>query len=687
MIEFVPTICPYCGAGCGMLLVVNDGRVVGTEPWARHPVSEGKLCIKGWNAHQFIHHPDRLKKPLIREDGKLREAAWDEALNLVASRLMEIKGRYGADSIALLSSAKCTNEENYLMQKLARVVIGTNNIDHCARLCHSSTVAGLAAAFGSGAMTNSILDLDKADCIFVIGSNTTEQHPLIARRIVMAKERGAKVIVADPRAIQLCQIADIHLKQMPGTNVALLNGMMRIIIENGLYDKGFIEERTEGFEGLKKAVSDLSLDRVEKITGVPADDIERAALMYAEADRSAIVYAMGITQHTSGTDNVKSIANLAMLTGNVGKPGTGVNPLRGQNNVQGACDLGCLVNVFPSYQKVTDDAKRAKIAETWGVPELPSKVGLTVVEMMNAAADGKVKAMYIMGENPMMSDPDVHHVREGLENLDFLVVQDIFPTETAQLADVVLPSSCWVEKDGTFTNTERRVQIIRKAIDPPGEARIDWQITCGIAKEMGAGNLFNFRSTAEIFEEIRRVTPLYAGMSHERLNQPDGLQWPCPSEDHPGTPILHSGRFSRGLGRFHAVSYRPPAEEPDADYPYLLTTGRVMFQWHSGSMTHRSPDLNDEAPECYVTINPGDARELAIKHGDLVEVSSRRGTIQARAFLDEGIKRGVVFIPFHFAEAAANKLTIAALDPIAKIPEYKVCAVKIKLTSACCAPR
>jgi formate dehydrogenase alpha subunit len=533
-------------------------------------------------------------------------------------------------------------------------------------------------SFGSGAMTNSIPDIAEADCLFIIGSNTPEQHPLIARRIEIAKERGAKIVVADPRIIPLACIADVYLRQRPGSDAALINGMMKVIVDHDLQDKKFIEERTEGFDDFVKALEDYPLPEVERITGVPAQDIEEAALLYARAERGAIIYAMGITQHTTGTDNVLALANLALLTGNIGRPGTGVNPLRGQNNVQGACDVGCLPNVLPAYQSVTDPERRANVAKAWGVAELPAEVGLTVVEMTNAAAEGKLKALYIMGENPMVSDPDINHVRHGLESLDFLVVQDIFLTETAQLADVVLPSACWAEKDGTFTATDRRVQIIRKAIEPPGEAKSDWEILCALGKELGAGGLFPFASSGEIFEELRQVTPSYAGITLERLNRPQGLQWPCPTEDHPGTPILHVQQFTRGRGKFHAIHYKAPAEEPDAEYPFILTTGRTLFHYHTRSMTGRSPSLDSEMPEGHLEINPLDAAKLGIVDGDVVVVSSRRGAIETKAFVTEQVGEGVVFMPFHFAEGAANVLTNSALDPVAKIPELKVCAVKIQ---------
>lgn len=658
--------------------MVKDGAIVGTRPWPEHPINQGKLCIKGWYAHEFIYHRDRLKKPLIKEGDSFKEVSWEQAIRFVAKRLIEIRDRNGADSLAFLSSAKCTNEENYLLQKFARLVIGTNNVDNCARLCHASTVAGLGAAFGSGAMTNSIIDIEEADCIFIIGSDTTSQHPLVARRIMRAKEKGAKIILADPRQIQIFRFADLHLRHKPGSDVALINGMIKCILDHGLEDKAFISERTEGFEKLKEVLNNLSLDEVEKISGVAKDDIQRAALLYAKAKASCIIYAMGITQHTTGTDNVLSIANLAMLTGNIGRGGTGVNPLRGQNNVQGACDLGALPAVLPGYQAVTDDQRRRRVAEAWGVAELPSKDGLTVVEMMNSALEGKVKAMLIMGENPMVSNPDISHVEEALKNLDLLVVQDIFPTETAKLADVILPAASWAEKEGTFTGTDRRVQLLTKAIEPVGESMPDWEIIGKLAKGMGIGPGFSFSSPKQIFEEMRKVTPLYAGMSFVRLNQPGGLQWPCFEEGHPGTPILHGKEFTHGRAKFHPIVYKEPAEHPDDEFPFILTTGRVMSQWHTRSMTGRSPTLNAEFPEGYVEINPEDARKLGISDKDWVEISTRRGKIQSKARVTDKVAPEIIFMPFHFAEEAANRLTSRAVDPIAKIPEFKVCAAAIR---------
>ncbi len=672
----VLTTCPYCGCGCNLFLQVVDSHLVGVLPSKTHEISRGSLCIKGWNCHEFVESPDRLTTPLVRgEDGALHAASWGEALKLVAERLRGIVDEHGPDSVGLLSSARCTNEENYLMQKLARAVIGTNNIDHCARLCHASTVAGLAATFGSGAMTNSTPDIPLADCILVTGSNTVEQHPLIGSRIILAKERGARLIVIDPRETALSKRADLNLHQRPGTDVAWLNGMMHVILREGLEDKAFIEERTEGFEELARVLEAYTPERVEEITGIPAADLEEAARTYASAESATVLYSMGITQHTSGTDNVKSVANLAMLTGNIGRKGTGVNPLRGQNNVQGACDMGALYSVFPGYQKTADEDARRRFESHWSC-SLTTTTGLTVVEMMDAAHAGDLKGMVILGENPMISDPDINHVREGLERLDFLLVVDIFPSETAALADVVLPAASWAERNGTFTATDRRVQRIRRAIEPIGDSRPDWRIVCDIARAMGAGG-FEFDSPEEVMEEIARVTPQYGGVTYGRLVE-GGLQWPCPTEDHPGTPILHTERFARGLGSFSPVEYRDPDELPDDEYPMILTTGRTMFHYHTGTQTRRTPALDREVPTGYVEVHPDDAARMGVADGEPMLVRSRRGQIRVPAKVTTRVEPGVVFIPFHFAECAANMLTNPALDPIAKIPELKVCAVSVE---------
>lgn len=673
----VLTTCPYCGTGCQFYLVVNDaGRLIGVEPSSTHPVSKGQLCVKGWNAFNFVDHPDRLKVPQIRKNGKLKPASWDESLDLVVSRLKEIQQKHGNDSVAFFSSAKTTNEENYLMMKLARAVFKTNNVDHCARLCHSSTVVGLASTFGSGAMTNSISCVEEADVIFVTGSNTTEQHPLIGSRILNAVKRGAKLIVADNRKIRLAKAATLHLRCKNGTDVALLNGMMNVIISEGLEDKEFIKQRTEKYEKLRKTVEKYQPEIAAEIAGLRPEEIVEAARIFGGAEKAMIVYSMGITQHTHGVDNVKSCANLAMLTGNVGKPGTGVNPLRGQNNVQGACDMGALPDVYSGYQKITNAEVRAKFEKAWGVENLPGNVGLTVTTAINAAAEGKLKALFVMGENPMMSDPDQNHVKEALKKLDFLVVQDIFPTQTSGFADVVLPAACYAEKDGTFTSTERRIQRVRKAIEPPGQSRSDWEILCDVAGRAGYDGM-RYDSPGAIMDEIADVTPIYGGISYDRIDQV-GLQWPCLDRDHPGTPVLHGDKFSRGLGLFSPADYKPSAELPDEEYPFILSTGRCYFHFHTGTMTRRSRLLDREERFPYVEINPSDANRLGIRDREHVLVSTRRGEVKAMARVSDVVVRGVLFMTFHFEEGCANVLTNNALDPEAKIPEYKVCAANVR---------
>jgi formate dehydrogenase alpha subunit len=632
------------------------------------------MCVKGRFGLQFVGSPDRLTHPLIRRDGELEEATWDEALDVVAQRLADIREEHGADAIAGFSSAKCTNEENYVFQKFMRAAVGTNNVDHCARLCHSSTVAGLAASFGSGAMTNSMGELEHADCILVTGSNTTEAHPVIGFRIKSAvTSHGCRLIVADPRRIDLVRFAEMHLQQRCGSDVLLFNALMHVIIEEELYDKAFVEERTEGFEELCETVAPCTPEVAELTSGVPADDIRRAARAFAGAERAAIVYSMGITQHTTGTDNVKALANLAMLTGNVGFESTGVNPLRGQNNVQGACDLGALPNVFPGYQKVAESDVREKFAKAWDRP-IPEQPGLTIVEVLNAVDDGHVHALYVMGENPVLSDPNSNHTRRALAALDFLVVQDIFLTETAEYADVVLPAASFAEKDGTFTNTERRVQRLRKALDPPGEARVDWEILCDLATRMGVP--MSYPDAGAIMDEIASVTPIYGGMAYDRLDGA-GLQWPCPDREHPGTPYLHKDKFARGLGKFHATPFREAAELPDDEYPFLLSTGRVLYHFHTATMTRQSDGLNELYPGGDIQISAADAERLGLEHGDRVDVASRRGQVTAIAMVTDRVPEGMVYMPFHFREASANVLTNDALDPVAKIPELKVCAVRL----------
>ena len=668
----VVTTCPYCGVGCQLNLELSGGKIVRSVPVLENSVNQGQACVKGrFGIAEFVHHPQRLTTPLIRKNGKLVEASWDEALDLIAGKLAKYKG----DQFAFIASAKCTNEENYLAQKFTRMVMQTNNVDHCARLCHAPTVAGLAASFGSGAMTNSISEIKDAACILVIGSNTSAGHPVISLEIKKAVRNGGRLIVANPRDTELCRYADIWLRHLPGSDVALLMGMMRVIFDEELADSGFISECCDNFDVFKESLENFDLDFVEKTTSVPGNTIVEAARLYATCKPATIIYAMGITQHSHGTDNVLATANLAMLTGNIGKPSTGVNPLRGQNNVQGACDMGALPNVYTGYQRVDNPDIQKKFEIAWRC-NLSATPGLTLTEMLDAAYDGKIKAIYVMGENPVLSDADAKHTEKALSKLEFLVVQDFFLTETARLADVVLPATSFAERDGTFTNTERRIQRVRKAIEPIGNSEPDWWIICELARRMGAQN-FDFEHPSEMMEEIARLTPSYGGINYERL-EGCGLQWPCPTKDHPGTSTLHVGRFVCGLGRFTPLRYRPPAELPDKEYPLILTTGRSLYHYHTGTMTRKVSGLNAIEPEGVVEINPSDASSLKIKDGDKVKVISRRGEVIVKAKVTEKSPPKVVFMTFHFAESAANILTSPALDPISKIPEFKVCAVRIE---------
>jgi formate dehydrogenase alpha subunit len=671
------TICSYCGVGCNFdLYSDSDTNLLAYVDSNQDNVVNGMaLCVKGRYGWDFVNHPDRLNTPLIKNNGKFVEASWEEAFDLIETKLKKIREESGPDSLAFLTSAKCTNEENYLMQKLARAGIGTNNVDHCARLCHASTVTGLVRAFGSGAMTNSISDLaNDAEVIFIIGSNTTEAHPVIGIKIKQAViEEKSKLIVADPREIELADYAEIYLQQKPGSDVALINAMMKVILEEKLHDEKFIKSRTEGFEELKEGLEEADLEVLCKIANVAVEDLKNAARLFANAKTASIVYSMGITQHTTGTDNVLSLANLAMLTGNIGRPGAGVNPLRGQNNVQGACDLGGLPNVYPGYQRVVDPEVKTKFEKAWGCT-LDDKNGLTVVEIMNAAYDGDIRGIYIMGENPALSDPNVNHVREALEKVEFLVVQDLFITETAKYADVILPGMSFAEKDGTYTNTERRVQRVRKALESEGNRMVDWKILQNMLNRFGFETIYD--SPSNIMDEIASVSPIYAGISYDRIDKV-GLQWPCTDKEHSGTNILHQKHFTRGKGKFHKIAYLNPAELPDKEFPLILTTGRILYHFHTGEMSRRSKGLHERRPIELSEINVKDAKKLGIKDGDKMIVESRRGKVETVARVTDRIQEGVVFMSFHYKESAANLLTNDALDPYAKIPEFKVCAIKV----------
>ena len=678
-IKYVPTICPYCGTGCGLNFVVKDDKIVGVEPYKRHPVNEGKVCPKGNFGYEFINREDRLTTPLIKENGEFREASWDEALDLVANKLKEVSDE-DPNQVGFYACARSPNENIYITQKLARVACGTQNVDHCARICHGPTVAGLATAFGSGAMTNGFDSIKEADVIFCIGSNSMEAHPLFGRKIIQAKKNGAKLIVADPRFTPTAKLADDYIEFKTGTDVALLNGMMKIIIDNDLHDKEFIEKRTDGFEEMKEVVMKYDVETVADITEATVEQITNAALDYGKADKAAIVYSLGITEHSHGADNVMSCANLAMLTGNIGREGTGVNPLRGQNNVQGACDMGALPTDYVGYQKVSDQITTDYFNEYYGT-NLPAEPGLTLVEMMNAAHAGDLKVLYIHGEDPVLSDADITHTKESLANLEMLVVQDLFMTDTAQCADVILPAAGWGEQEGTFTNGERRVQCLHKAQEPPEGARVDWKIMEEIAVRMGVPReKFHYESAEEIFDEIRECAPLFAGMNRERLDTPEALHWPCPTEDDPCQPLMHKDKFAHphGLGIFQALEHIGPVEEPDEEYPLLLTTTRVLFHYHA-AMTRRCETLDNEVKTGFIEINTEDAEELGILNNEIVRASSRRGEIEIPARVTDDIKKGIVNIPMHFSECAANMLTNSdSFDPKSKMVELKACAIKVE---------
>ena len=678
-IKYVPTICPYCGTGCGLNFVVKDDKIVGVEPYKRHPVNEGKVCPKGNFGYEFINREDRLTTPLIKENGEFREASWDEALDLVANKLKEVSDD-DPNKVGFYACARSPNENIYITQKLARVACGTQNVDHCARICHGPTVAGLATTFGSGAMTNGFDSIKEADYIFCIGSNNMEAHPLFGRKLIQAQKNGAKLVVLDPRYTPTAKIADEYVQFKTGTDVALMNAMIKVIIDNDLQDDEFIKNRTKGFDELTETVQKYDLEPVSEITHIAPEVIEELAIEYAKADKAAIVYSLGITEHSHGADNVMSTANLAMLTGNIGREGTGVNPLRGQNNVQGACDMGALPSDYVGYRKVADQETTDWFNEYYGT-NLPAKPGLTLVEMMNAAHAGDLKVLYIHGEDPVLSDADIKHTKEALANLDMLIVQELFMTDTAQCADVVLPAAGWGEQEGTFTNGERRVQCLHKAQEPPEGAMLDWKIMEEIAVRMGVPReKFHYESAEEIFEEIRECAPIFAGMNRERLDTPEALHWPCPSVDDPCQPLMHKDKFAHpdGLGIFQALEHRGPVEVPDEEYPLLLTTTRVLFHYHA-AMTRRCKTLDNEVKTGFIEINTEDAKELGILNNEIVKASSRRGEIEIPARVTDDIKKGIVNIPMHFTECAANMLTNSdSFDPKCKMVELKACAIKVE---------
>nr|WP_324759392.1 formate dehydrogenase subunit alpha [Haloarcula sp. GH36] len=675
------TTCGYCAVGCRFDLYSDGEEVLAARPTAEEdaPVNGISTCVKGKFGYDFVNSDDRLTTPLVRdENGEFRTASWAEALDRVAEGLGAIKDDHGGEALSVIASSKATNEENYLMGKFARQVLGTNSVDNCNRLCHSSTVAGLAQTYGYGAASISTEDLELADCILLTGSNTTEAHPVLATRIKQNVRDGANLLVFDPREIQIAEYATQYSRVQPGYDAVWINGITRYIIDNDLYDESFVAERTSGFEELAESLQEFTPERVEEVTGVPHEEIVSAAETIADADRCVFGWTLGLTEHSHGTENVLAMANLAAVTGNLGKPGAGVSPFRGQNNVQGGGgDMGPLPDNFPGYQDIADDEVRAKFEDAWDC-EISPDYGHYTTQMFLAADRGDLRGMYIIGENSALSEPGVNHAEEVLEELEFLVVQDLFLTETAQYADVVLPACSFVEKRGTFTNTDRTVQMVKQVMEPKGDSRPDWEILQDLATRMGRE--WDYDSTAEIMEEVNSLTPLYGGVTHERVDSEGGLQWPCWDEDHPGTERLYEEEFNTddGLAHLQGVGFSEPAETPDDEYPFTLTTGRVLYQYHTGTMTHREEGIMQYTPSDFVEINPRTAAEYGIETGDMVRVESRRGSVTVPAQVTDRVGPESVFAPIHFAESAINRLTDEEhLDPQAATPEFKVSAVRI----------
>jgi len=687
----VDSVCPYCGVGCQLTYNIKDEKIIYVEG-RDGPANKGRLCVKGRYGFDYVHHPHRLTKPLIRREGApksaefsmdpedvdkiFREATWDEALDFAAGGFKTIRDEQGPNALAGFGCAKGSNEEAYLLQKLIRTGFKTNNVDHCTRLCHASSVVALLECLGSGAVSNPVSDVDKAEVIVIIGANPTVNHPVGATWMKNAMRKGTKLILMDPRSTELSRQATHHLANKPGSDVPMLNAMMHAIIEEGLTAPEFIAERTEGFEAMKAHLKSYTPELMAPICGIPAEQLRQVARLYALSKGSMIFWGMGVSQHVHGTDNARCLISLALMTGQIGRPGTGLHPLRGQNNVQGASDMGLIPMVFPDYQRVDDEKAHAYFEELWGC-KLDNRPGLTVVEIMHAIHDGDLTGLYVQGENPAMSDPDVNHARHALAELEHLVVQDIFLTETAYFADVVLPASSFAEKTGTFTNTDRLVQLGRKAIDPPGDAKEDLWIIQEMAKRLGLD--WNYKDSAEVFEEIRKAVPTMAGMTWARLEAEGSIVYPCLKEGDPGEAVIFTETFEseNGLGKFVPADIVPPAERPDEEYPFVLITGRMLEHWHTGSMTRRSNVLDALEPEAVATINPISLDEMGVRPGEMITLSTRRGEISMIARADESVPTGAVFMAFCYYEAAVNKLSNAALDPDAKIPEFKYCAVKV----------
>ena len=690
----VDTVCPYCGVGCQTKVHVKDEKILYVDG-RDGPANNNRLCVKGRFGLDYIHHPDRLTKPLIRLENApkrgdivvdpknpwdvFREATWEEALEKAAGGFRRILARDGGKALAGFGSAKGSNEEAYLFQKLIRQGFGTNNVDHCTRLCHASSVAALMEGLNSGAVTAPFTAAKDADCIIVIGARPAENHPVAATYLKNAAKRGAKLVVMDPRGQSqgLARYASHVLQFKPGRDVALLNAMLNVIITEGLADVQYVQAHADGFDDLKARIVDFTPERMEPVCGIPADTIREVARLYARSERSIIFWGMGISQHTHGTDNARCLIALALVTGQIGRPGTGLHPLRGQNNVQGASDAGLIPMVFPDYKSVKDATIRSMYEELWGRPLDPTP-GLTVVEIMNAIHANEIKGMYIMGENPAMSDPDVAHAREALAHLEHLVVQDIFLTETAWHADIVLPASAHAEKWGTYTNTNRQVQIGRPVLNPPGEARQDWELIQEMARRIGLD--WNYRDVSEVYAEMASVMPSLKNITWERLLREEAVTYPCDAPDKPGNEIIFATSFPTASGRARIVptDLLPPDELPDETYPLVLTTGRLLEHWHTGAMTRRASSLDALEPEAIAGLNPREMNRMGIRPGELIRVSTRRGEVVLKARADRDVAEGMVFIPFCFTEAAANLLTNPQLDPYGKIPEFKFCAARVE---------
>jgi len=674
--QTVTTTCAYCGVGCSLDVHVREGAVVAIDPALEGPANLGHTCVKGRFAHQYARSPERLTSPMMRRtDGTWREASWDEALGFVADKMKAIAKAHGPDAIAFISSSRCTNEENYILQKLARAALGTNNIDNCSRVCHSPTSLGLIQSLGESGGTNSFADIDIAECLFVTGANPTEGHPVVGARMKEARLRGAKLIVADPRRIELAAMADVFLQLRPGTNVALYNGLAHVIVRDGLYDRTFVDTRTEGFEVYAEHLRAYDPKKAESITGVPAALIEKAAHLYATTSPAAIFYGLGVTEQAQGVFGVRCLANLAALTGNFGKPGSGSNPLRGQNNVQGSSDVGALPTYLTMYRKMSDDATRRAFEAKWGRPIKPER-GLMIPEMFDRAITRELKMMYVFGEDIAQTDPNVHHVEEALRSLELLVVHDIFENMTAKLAHVMLPGSSFLEKTGTFTNAERRVQMVREVVPPPGNARRDLDILFDLSTRIGYE--MPHPDAASVMDEIAELTPQWRGISHERLGK-QGLQWPVPSKDHPGTAVLYEDGFATPTkrARLFCADWEPPGETASEQLPFILITGRQLAHYNSGTQTRRTGNV-DLQPADLVEIHPTDAERLGIVDGSFVEIASARGTVQTWARVTTRVAPGNVFLSFHFPEVKTNLLTSGNSEPNVRCPEYKVTAVAVR---------